>query len=325
MLEVLSKSQTYRDYELAFTEGTGLPLCLHGPEMRQAVRHARGQENPFCALLARTNQWRAQCDAVQCRLAEEAKDEAKTLQCFGGLCATAVPVRAGGRLIAFLHTGQILLQRPGRVQFGKIAAALIEWGAEVDFKRLEAAYYQTRVLAPKRYASLIRLLTIFTRQLASCGNLLALEGRSSESAAITRARGHIRDHSSDELTLETVAQVASMSAGYFSEQFKASTGLCFVQYVGRARVEEARHLLLDPHPRISEIAFQVGFQSLSAFNRVFKEVVGKAPTEFRAELASVNADRGPKCAPANPRAARSWTASPVAFSGVLAAAQRAKF
>ena len=289
MLEVLSKSQLYRDYELAFTEGTGLPLCLHGPGMRQAIRHARGQENPFCALLAKTNQWHVQCDALHCKLEEAAQFEAKTLQYFGGLCATAVPVCVGGRVIAFLHTGQNLLQRPGKAQFGKITAALIAWGAEVDLQRLEAAYYKTRVLPPKQYASLIRVLDTFARQLASTSNLLALAGRSSESAAITRARGHIRDHSSDELSLETVAQVASMSAGYFSEQFKESTGLCFVQYVGRARVEQACHLLLDPHPRISEIAFQVGFQSLSQFNRAFLKVEGQSPRDYRTKLRLANA------------------------------------
>ncbi|MEO8352241.1 MAG: AraC family transcriptional regulator, partial [Chthoniobacteraceae bacterium] len=169
--------------------------------------------------------------------------------------------------------------------------------------------------APKQYASLIRLLTIFTRQIASCSNLLALEGRPSESAAIARARGHIRDHFCDELSLETVAHVASMSAGYFSQQFKEATGLCFVEYVGRARVEAARNLLLDPNPRISEIAFQVGFHSLSQFNRAFREVVGKAPGVFRAELVSVNANRGPKCAQSNTRAAKNWSTAPLAFSG----------
>jgi AraC-like DNA-binding protein len=50
------------------------------------------------------------------------------------------------------------------------------------------------------------------------------------------------------------------------------------------RVEKAKNLLLNPNLRISEIAYEVGFQSLTHFNRVFKRVVGQSPTDYRAEL-----------------------------------------
>jgi transcriptional regulator GlxA family with amidase domain len=53
--------------------------------------------------------------------------------------------------------------------------------------------------------------------------------------------------------------------------------------VARTRFENARNLLRDSNLRVSEIAFAVGFQSLSQFNRVFKKLAGKSPTEFRRE------------------------------------------
>ena len=287
MLEALSKSQIYRDYERAFTEGTGLPLSLHKPEMMHVIKHAHKQENPFCALLANSNQSCAQCYALQCKLEQEAKLEPKTLKCFAGLCETAVPVRVGDKLIAFLGTGQILIQRPDKIKFKKIAALLIKWGSEVDLKRLEEAYYNTRVLAPKQYESLIRLLTIFAQHLASCSKMLVLESGASEPTAITHARTHIRDHSEDEMSLKTVAHIVNMSANYFSEKFKEATGLRFVEYVTRSRIEKARDLLHNPKLRVSEIAFQVGFQSLSQFNRAFKQVIGRSPSEYR-EFLSVD-------------------------------------
>jgi ligand-binding sensor protein len=64
----------------------------------------------------------AACYALQQELAREAGMEAKTLRCFAGLCESAVPVRFGDNLIAFLHTGQVLLQQPTRRQFNRIAA-----------------------------------------------------------------------------------------------------------------------------------------------------------------------------------------------------------
>jgi len=51
-------------------------------------------------------------------------------------------------------------------------------------------------------------------------------------------------------------------------------------------VEKAKNLLLNPNLRVSEIAYEVGFQSLTHFNRVFKKTVGESPTEFRASLPS---------------------------------------
>ena len=50
------------------------------------------------------------------------------------------------------------------------------------------------------------------------------------------------------------------------------------------RIEKAKNLLLNPNLRISEIAYEVGFQSLTHFNRVFKKLVGQSPTDYRAQL-----------------------------------------
>lgn len=283
-LEVLSESEMYRDYERAFTQGTGLPLQLHGPDMLGIIHYSKKQENPFCALMAKTNQSCSACYALQRKLEEEAQFEPKTLKCFAGLCETAVPVRVGENVIAFLQTGQVLLQRPDKVQFNQIAATLVKWGAEVDLKKLEEAYFTTRVLKPKQYEALIRLLSTFAEHLAACSRVLVLKGQEKESPAITRARSFIAEHADEELSLAAVARVVNMSATYFSEKFKEVAGINFVEFVARTRVEKARNLLLNPNRRVSEVAFEVGFQSLSQFNRVFKKVAGQSPREYRASL-----------------------------------------
>ena len=75
-----------------------------------------------------------------------------------------------------------------------------------------------------------------------------------------------------------------MSTFYFCKIFKKSTGTHFTDYLSRVRVEKARNLLLNPNLRISEIAYEVGFQSLTHFNRVFKKLLGQSPTEYRAQV-----------------------------------------
>jgi AraC-like DNA-binding protein len=54
--------------------------------------------------------------------------------------------------------------------------------------------------------------------------------------------------------------------------------------VARARIERTKQLLLNPHMRISEAAYEAGFQSLSQFNRVFRRIAGESPTRYRAHL-----------------------------------------
>ena len=108
------------------------------------------------------------------------------------------------------------------------------------------------------------------------------ERNRAEPVDIWSARKFIHEHSDEQLSLSKVAKAASISRNHLSEKFKQVTGINFVDYVGRVRIERARQLLQDREVRISEIAFAVGFQSLSQFNRVFKKVLGKSPTEFRA-------------------------------------------
>jgi len=105
-----------------------------------------------------------------------------------------------------------------------------------------------------------------------------------EPVEIWRARNFIREYSDEKLSLTQIAKAANISANYLSEKFKQVTGENLVRYIARTRVEKACTLLKEGNLRISEIAFAVGFQSLSQFNRVFKKSSGTSPTAFRADL-----------------------------------------
>ena len=103
-----------------------------------------------------------------------------------------------------------------------------------------------------------------------------------EPVEIWKTRKFIEEHSGEELSLRTVAKAVNMHPNYLSERFKQVTGINFVEYVARTRFDKACRLLHDGDLRISEIAFAAGFQSLSQFNRVFRKLCGKSPTQFRA-------------------------------------------
>jgi len=102
-----------------------------------------------------------------------------------------------------------------------------------------------------------------------------------EPADSLRARSFIREYFADPLSLGSVAKAAGLSAGHLSEKFKQITGSNFVDYVARVRFDKACECLANDDRRISEIAFAVGFQSLSQFNRIFKKLSGTSPTAYR--------------------------------------------
>lgn len=286
LIALLSKSGVYREYEHAFVAGTGLPLKLHAPDMITVIRHARSQENPFCALMAKTSQWCTASYVLQRKVESAAQLVPKTLKCFAGLCETTVPVRVGENVIAFLQTGQILLHRPDQARFDEIARTLKLWNSPVDLKKLKEAWFNSRVLTSRQYEALVRLIDIFAHQLAACSNALILDSQPQQRPDISKACLFIIDHCGGDISLAAMARIASMSANYFSGKFAEATGMNFVEYVTRTRIEKACALLQDPNLRISEIAFDVGFQSISQFNRGFKQVSGQCPREYRDTLAN---------------------------------------
>jgi AraC-like DNA-binding protein/ligand-binding sensor protein len=280
----MKASQIYRDYEQAFRDTTGLPINLRPIEAFDLPHHGDPNENPFCALMATTNQTCSACLQLQQKVEEEASMEPKTLKCFAGMCDSAVPIRVGENLVAFLQTGQVLLHQPNKEEFAKTTRQLLKFGTKTDLKRLEEAYFQSRVVTKKQYESILRLLTIFAQHLASLSNQLMVKQETTEAPSIARARIFIADRYAEDLSLEEVAKAVNMSAFYFCKMFKKATGMTFTDYLARSRVEKVRNLLLNPHKRISEAAFEAGFQSLSQFNRVFRKIAGESPTTYRERI-----------------------------------------
>jgi AraC-like DNA-binding protein len=284
LIDALAKSKVYQDYERAFSATTGLPVSLRPVETWQLPHHGKRNENPFCAMLAAKSRSCASCLQVQQRLSERATEEAYTTICDAGLSDSAVPVRLGEKLVGFLQTGQVFRKQPSEAQFGRTAKIISGWGLSEDMGKLRDAYFETRVLSPKQYASSVRLLSIFAEHLSMVSNQVVVQQQTAEPPVITRAKVFIVEHQGEDLSLGQVAKAVNTSTFYFCKMFKKATGVNFTDYLSRVRIEKAKNLLLNPNLRISEIAYEVGFQSLTHFNRVFKKIVGQSPTEYRGHL-----------------------------------------
>ena len=248
------------------------------------------QGNPLCALLAARNKTCAACLEVQARLEQASGEKAQTAQCFAGLAESTVPVRLGTLTIAYLQTGQVLFHLPTQKETREAVRQATKLEPTLDSTELAAAFKQSRVIARSQYDAILRLLAIFAQQLELLSNQLTIQQSLTEAPVVTRARAYIAAHVAEDLSLATVSRAVGMSSFYFCKMFKKGTGLTFTEYLSRVRIEAVKQLLLNPYKRISEAAYEAGFQSLSQFNRVFHRVTGQSPSDYRDSL--------PACVPA---------------------------
>ena len=284
MIETLENSPLYQGYQRAFTSATGLPLALRPVVTWQLPLHGRPAENRFCAMTAERSKTCAACLQLQDCLARSATQGACTMTCGYGLSETAVPIRLGTQTIGYLQTGQVLLNKPTTARFRQAVDEARRLGVDLDSAEAREAYFATPVLSRQKLESLATLLGVFADHLAIQSNQIAVQKSCAEPPVITRAKRFIEEHHREDLSLGQVAASVHTSLFYFCKLFKRHTGVSFTEYVSRLRTEKAKKLLLNPNLRVSEIAYEVGFQSLTHFNRVFKRILHESPTEYRQRL-----------------------------------------
>jgi AraC-like DNA-binding protein len=239
----------------------------------------------FCETLNLCRNACQACIETNRRLIEEARvNGPSSCHCFAGLSASAVPVKMGNSIVGFLKTGQVFSRTPDEAQFDEVLGTLGRKTLDAaTTATLRKAYLETRSVEPERYASMITLLQSFADQLGRHAESLQIIEEGREPAAIAKARRYIHDHLDDPLPLGAVAHEAGLSESHFCRLFKEATGLTLTDYVNRCRIERAKKELLRSDRRISEVAFEVGYQSLSQFNRSFAKITGQSPSNWRRE------------------------------------------
>lgn len=109
----------------------------------------------------------------------------------------------------------------------------------------------------------------------------ALKETGKEKREMEAAIRYIHTHYNKTLDLTNVSNHVSLNYSYFSYLFKEYTGMNFVDYLRKVRIEKAGELLAGTDDKISRISSEVGYESTRQFTRAFRMVMGISPTEFR--------------------------------------------
>lgn len=110
---------------------------------------------------------------------------------------------------------------------------------------------------------------------------------------------YIGDNLTEKLTVEEIAKHVYLSPTYLQSVFKENYGVPLAEYVRRQKLQKARELLYNTQKRISDIAYDCGFEHESSFIRSFKREFGMTPGVARRralqEQCSLRTDRNGFC------------------------------
>jgi AraC-like DNA-binding protein len=102
-------------------------------------------------------------------------------------------------------------------------------------------------------------------------------------ARLCRARDYLADHFHERPSLSQAAQQAYLSPFYFGRLFAGAFGETPHEFVTRLRIERAKRMLLADHASVTDICFDVGYESLGSFSTRFHLRTGLSPAAFRRE------------------------------------------
>ncbi|MFT5465804.1 MAG: AraC-like DNA-binding protein/ligand-binding sensor protein [Verrucomicrobiales bacterium] len=275
----LVESSLFQTYRSAFKLATGFTIELINASDEKACGQPAG-DNSFCEQINKGGGCES-CRRTHESLLESSGSRARAVECFAGFKEAAVPVRCGDEAVGFLRLGQIIEGSPNEDAFESVAEELKGSHSAAELKKLRTAHGQTPVMESERFVGCVTLLSAFALQLSEEISRIAIEDASSEPEAVSRAKQYVNAHLEDRITLEAVANHVHVSQFYFCKIFKQATGMTLTEFVNRRRVAWAKRKLLDPRARVTEIAYDVGYQSLSQFNRSFLRYAGESPTSFR--------------------------------------------
>ena len=277
----LMDSDVVRRQQVAFSCATGLPLTLLPASANE--KPGTPLSSLFCINGCMGPGSGELCQQRLLAAERRAADTSHAVhcQCPAGLIKLVAPVMIGGRHVGNLLAGPFALGTLDAVQLRRLTGQLKKWGLQSGVASLRASWHASPALSTKKLHAVETLLEMFAQYLAECGQRLLLEEAGQRSPLLQRIEAHFAEQGDRAATVRELANRLHISPCYFCKLFKKQTGLTFTEYRTQLRIEAAKRLLLNRHLRVSEVAFEAGFDSIPYFNRAFRRLLGCSPSEFR--------------------------------------------
>lgn len=259
-------------------------------DLDEALRPFLAHTNPYCMYM-KSNQehWhlclsmiRGMYDKLECTKATYFG------VCHGGLGEYVIPIFSGETLLGSINAGFFPV-RAAKAERRICRSCAKEPALDpVEAKKLYHACIMTPTIEPEDLLPGLEMLAEFLgqtyrllQQTHAVPSTTTRYHTSSEDTILSHAIEYIQQNAANKITVSELAAFCLCSESYLSRIFKRRTGVNINIYINKVRIEQAKNNLLLSDDSIADIASSVGFSDSNYFSRVFSQIIGISPTEFR--------------------------------------------
>lgn len=286
--QYLHRLQSRYDVQICIKDFCGfIPI---NKELDEALRPFLAHTNPYCMYMKSNQAHWWQCLSMIRGMFDKLERKKQTYfgVCHAGLGEYVVPIYSGETLLGSVNAGFFPVN-PRKLERRICRSCSQEPALDPEeAKKLYRSCIHAPAIDPE---DLLPGLELVAEYLGQTYQILqrthaAPESTvryytSSEDTILSHAMEYIRHNTASRIAVSELAAFCHCSESYLSRIFKRRTGVNINVYVNKVRVEQAKNSLLLSHDSIAEIASRVGFSDPNYFSRVFTQIIGISPTEFR--------------------------------------------
>lgn len=280
-------SKTIQDFALAADFGSVI-VDIHGNETSELYNFS-----PFCQLMRSKPEFKSLCQKCDAFGGLEASKNGNPCiyRCHAGLTDISLPIIRNNQLLGFALFGQVEMTEDSQSPFTRIHPIVTNWEKSQELRQARKKIKLVTTTQIQSAAALLKTIgdyhfddedprdqITFNFHATKKDFKTAIHSKNDE---IRKAIAYIENNLTTNLTLEDVANHVYLSQFYFSRLFKKEMGISFITYLNQQRIEQAKTLLTQSTLSIKSISQNIGYSQTSYFCKIFKELVGMTPVNYR--------------------------------------------
>lgn len=180
----------------------------------------------------------------------------------------------------YFRRGVVHSPREVKDAFVRFTWAILNIVKEIDFncyEQFDQSVILDRIMTAVTFRALEEPLEEVVQLIIECG----MKDVSEDSLTIIRMKNMVHEFYNRGITLDEIAEELQMTPEYLGTQFRKEVGVTYSMYLKQYRIEKAKKLLIGTDLKMYEVAQKVGYSDPKYFSKVFKELEGELPGDYK--------------------------------------------